>query len=296
MFALRFASLFLLSTTFATADIETILNTLQSSTNIIVPQITSLAQSEVTTTPTALTSLLSQLTAELNTASSSLSSLVTGSLKRQSDDGVATLTADIVTDITNALNEITGTTLEQLPATAFAGVDTSLNDVLGSLNKLLPGVLADITPLLIDDTGLLGSLNFPLILATLGLPILGLCGEIVGCRVWDNLENFQPRFSTSRNDWYDAAQNGVDVDLIALYLERLADPPNVNRLWDQILCPTFAPHRSLPGSRSLAPTVRLLGVSRLRGIGGRVGNPPSKMNRLGGLGLDSPCPKWLKFT
>ncbi|KAJ7160316.1 hypothetical protein C8R46DRAFT_1001526 [Mycena filopes] len=151
MFALRFAPLFLLSTSLvsavvvdkraSTTDIEAVLNALQSSTDSILPQINSLV-SAGTATDDTVTPLINDLTAALDTATASLGTLALGGLKRQSDDDVANLVAGIITDITNTLDGLLGTA-STIPALGglLAGVDTSLNQVLLGLEILLAGVL-----------------------------------------------------------------------------------------------------------------------------------------------------------
>ncbi|KAJ7133364.1 hypothetical protein C8R44DRAFT_611059 [Mycena epipterygia] len=186
MFALRFASLFLLSTTFvsaspapaaglsvvdkraSTADIETVFNTLKNSTDAILPQITALVTAGNATDDT-VTPLINDLTSALNTTTASLTGL-SASSKRQSDDDVANLVAGIITDIANALDGLLGTA-STIPGLGelLAGVDTSLNQVLVGLETLLAGVLNLVANLLVDVAGLLRSLAFGLTLATLGL-------------------------------------------------------------------------------------------------------------------------------
>ncbi|KAJ7133357.1 hypothetical protein C8R44DRAFT_772253 [Mycena epipterygia] len=188
MFALRFASLFLLSMTFvsasptpaaglsvvdkraSTADVETVFNTLKGSTDSILPQITALV-SAGTATDATVTPLINDLTSALDTATASLAGLALNPLsKRQSDDDVAALVAGIITDITNALDGLLGTA-STIPGLGglLAGVDTSLNQVLLGLEILLAGVLNLVANLLVDVAGLLKSLALGLTLATLGL-------------------------------------------------------------------------------------------------------------------------------
>ncbi|KAJ7432383.1 hypothetical protein B0H11DRAFT_2161819 [Mycena galericulata] len=182
MFGLRFASLLLLSATFvsaipspaavdkraSTADIETVFNTLKSSTDTILPQITALV-SGGTATDATVTPLINELTSALETASGSLTDLAIP-LKRQTDDEIATLVAGIITDITNALDGLLGTA-STIPALGglLAGIDTSLNQVLLGLEILLAGVLELVANLLVDVAGLLQQLALGLTLATLGL-------------------------------------------------------------------------------------------------------------------------------
>ncbi|KAJ7704846.1 hypothetical protein B0H17DRAFT_1126482 [Mycena rosella] len=188
MFALRFTSLFLLATSFvsasptplagltavekraSTADIETVFNTLKSSTDSILPQITALVSGGNATDDT-VTPLINDLTGALDTATASLAALpATTSSKRQSDDDIANLVAGIITDVTNALDGLLGTA-STIPALGglLAGVDTSLNQVLIGLETLLAGVLTLVANLLVDVAGLLKSLALGLTLATLGL-------------------------------------------------------------------------------------------------------------------------------
>ncbi|KAF7345710.1 Sc15 protein [Mycena venus] len=186
MFALRFASLFLLSTTFvsasptsadaglavraSTADIQTVFNTLKGSTDTILPQITSLV-SGGTATDETVTPLINDLTAALDTATASLATLSPIELrKRQSDDEIAELVAGILTDVTNALDGLLGTA-STIPALGglLAGVDVSLHQVLLGLEILLAGVLNLVANLLVDVAGLLRSLALGLTLAALGL-------------------------------------------------------------------------------------------------------------------------------
>ncbi|KAJ7250702.1 hypothetical protein C8J57DRAFT_1451690 [Mycena rebaudengoi] len=184
MFALRFASLFLLSTTFvsasptpngdlvekraSTADIQTVFTTLKSTTDSILPQIADLASSGTATDET-VTPLINDLTTALNTATDSLGALPALS-KRQSDDDVANLVAGIVIDITNVLDGLLGSA-STIPALGglLAGVDVALNQVLFGLERLLAGVLNLVATLLVDVANLLRSLAFGLTLASLGL-------------------------------------------------------------------------------------------------------------------------------
>ncbi|KAJ7439111.1 hypothetical protein FB451DRAFT_1447434 [Mycena latifolia] len=187
MLALRFTSLFLLASTFvaaspaaplpgsvekraSTADIQTVLTTLQTSTGSILPQIDAVVANG-TATDATVTPLINELTAALDTATASLAALpaTTGS-KRQSDDDIANLVAGIITDIANALEGLLGTATT-IPGLGglLAGVDTSLNQVLVGLETLLAGVLNLVANLLVDVAGLLRSLALGLTLATLGL-------------------------------------------------------------------------------------------------------------------------------
>ncbi|KAJ7581189.1 hypothetical protein C8J56DRAFT_1015903 [Mycena floridula] len=154
------------------ADIQAVLTTLKSSTDTILPQITSLAASGNATDDT-VTPIINDLTSALDNATSALAALTPStrrSLKRQSDDDIANLVAGIVTDIANALDTLLADT-STIPAlsTLLAGVDTSLNQVLKGLETLLAGVLNLVANLLVDVAALLRSLAFGLTLASLGL-------------------------------------------------------------------------------------------------------------------------------
>ncbi|KAJ7243070.1 hypothetical protein C8J57DRAFT_1084140 [Mycena rebaudengoi] len=186
MFALRFASLFLLSATFVSAsptfnaglvekrasnaDIQTVFTTLKSSTDSILPQITDLVSSG-TATDATVTPLINDLTTALNTATTSLGGLALPVLsKRQSNDEVAALVAEILTDVTTTLDGLLGSAAS-IPALGglLLGVDAALHQVLFGLEILLAGVLNLVATLLVDVAGLLRSLAFGLTLAALGL-------------------------------------------------------------------------------------------------------------------------------
>ncbi|KAJ3825149.1 hypothetical protein EV361DRAFT_263764 [Lentinula raphanica] len=185
MFFARFFALFFLFASFGivtsnatvvqkrqdTADVETVLNTLKSSTDVILPQITSVAQSGNVSDAT-VAPLINELTAALNTASSSLSALKTNNKARRqvADLGVAVLVDELLTDITTTLDGLLAVA-SGLPEIGglFAGVDAALHTVLGGLETLLAGVLVLVATLLGNVDGLLRSIGFGLTLASLGL-------------------------------------------------------------------------------------------------------------------------------
>ncbi|KAJ4475662.1 hypothetical protein J3R30DRAFT_579589 [Lentinula aciculospora] len=154
-----------------TADIEKVLNTLKSSTDTILPQITSIGQSGNASDAT-VTPLIDGLVTALNTASSSLASLQTSSRKarRQSDDDIANLVAGILTDVADALDTLLGDAAA-IPdlGSLLGGIDAALDEVLKGLETLLAGVLTLVADLLVDVAGLLESLSLGLTLASLGL-------------------------------------------------------------------------------------------------------------------------------
>ncbi|KAJ7676741.1 hypothetical protein DFH06DRAFT_976328 [Mycena polygramma] len=159
MFALRFASVFLLAVTLAsaspastpaglavvdkrasTAAVQTVFTKLKSSTDSILPQIDALVTggkaSEATVTP-----LIGELTTALNTATVSLSSLPP-SFKRQTEDEVATLIAGIITEISTTLSGLSGSAAA-IPAigTLIIPIDVALQELLVGLDVVLTGVV-----------------------------------------------------------------------------------------------------------------------------------------------------------
>ncbi|KAF7307779.1 Sc15 protein [Mycena kentingensis (nom. inval.)] len=186
MFALRFASLFLLASTSIVsatpvaapaaaavekrqaADIQGVLTTLQGTVNDILPQIDSLVSSG-TVTDDAAAPLVSSLTAAFDTATESLGSL-DASRKRQSNDEIAQLVAEILTNVATSLDGLlnAGATLP-IVGSLLPGLDASLNQLLRGLETLLAGLLNLVAQLLVDVAGLLRALALGLTLAALGL-------------------------------------------------------------------------------------------------------------------------------
>ncbi|KAF7340521.1 Sc15 protein [Mycena sanguinolenta] len=182
MFALRFVPLFLFATSFVTsaavvekrsttADVEAIFNTLQSSIDSILPQITALT-SAGTATDTTLTPLINDLITALNTATFSLGeltpvSLLGGLKKRQSEADIASLVAEIITNIVQALpaadSAIPG--LDSL----LSLVDAALVGVLQNLKELLGNFLDASKPHFQDLAGQLSSHGLGLTASLLGL-------------------------------------------------------------------------------------------------------------------------------
>ncbi|KAJ7717859.1 hypothetical protein B0H16DRAFT_1475837 [Mycena metata] len=182
MFALRAVSLFFLAATLATASpvaapaavdkrastaaVQSVLTTLQSNTNTILPQLNALSTSG-TASEANVTPLIGQLTSAINTATSSLSSLP-ASNKRQTEDEVATVVAGIITEI--------GTTLNVLPIEAIPGletlivaVDVALEELLVGLDVVIAGVITLVSGLLVTVSVLLDSVGLGLVLGLLGL-------------------------------------------------------------------------------------------------------------------------------
>ncbi|KAI5119276.1 hypothetical protein M0805_008057 [Coniferiporia weirii] len=151
------------------ASVQTVLTTLQSSTNSILPQINALSTNGKASDSTALP-LINELVSALNTAQSSLAVVnAGGSLleKRQSTDEVATLVAGIVSDITLSLNGIVGV----LPIldSILVDVDVALSEVLTGVEIAVDGVLTLVAGLLGGVVGILESLTLGLVLGLLGL-------------------------------------------------------------------------------------------------------------------------------
>ncbi|KAJ7094727.1 hypothetical protein B0H15DRAFT_136692 [Mycena belliarum] len=183
MFALRFTSLFFLASTAfvaaspvleerqSTADIQTVLATLQSATGAILPQIDALVSGGNATDDT-VTPLVTSLTGALDIATAALAVLPapTGAAKRQSNDEIAKVVAGLITEITKTLDGLLGSaaTIPGL-GNLLGGLDASLNQVLKGLERLLAGVLNLVAQLLVDVAKLLRALAFGLTLASLGL-------------------------------------------------------------------------------------------------------------------------------
>ncbi|KAJ7463460.1 hypothetical protein B0H11DRAFT_85422 [Mycena galericulata] len=183
MFALRFASLFLLAATLAsaspapapagiavvdkrtsTASVENVVTTLKSSTDSILPQIDALASSGKASSAT-VTPLIGQLTTALNTATASLSSLPISS-KRQTQDQVATVVAGVITSISTTLNGVSA-----IPefGTFIIPIDVALEELLVGLDVVLAGVLTLVSGLLVSVSVLLNELGLGLVFILLGL-------------------------------------------------------------------------------------------------------------------------------
>jgi len=187
MFALRFASLFLLAATLAsaspasapaglavvdkrasTADVETVFTKLKSSTDSILPQIDALV-SGGTASDATVTPLIGKLTAALNTATTSLSSLPISS-KRQTEDEVATVVAGIINEISTTLDGLSGSATA-IPAlgTLIIAIDVALEELLVGLDVVLAGVVTLVAGLLTSVAVLLGQLGLGLVIGLLGL-------------------------------------------------------------------------------------------------------------------------------
>ncbi|KAJ7202261.1 hypothetical protein B0H12DRAFT_1162815 [Mycena haematopus] len=178
MFALRFAPLLLLATSFVsgiavvekratTADVQSC--AIQFYPFYICSCTRSFSGIWGTATDTTITPLISELTAALNTATASLAALgPVSSTKRQSEDDIANSVAGLVIEITQALDIL-------LLDAAFdvkillAGVDVALHKLLLGLDGVLIGVVSLVAHLLVGVAGVLESLGFTLTIALLGL-------------------------------------------------------------------------------------------------------------------------------
>jgi len=186
MFALRFASFFLLSaTTFVSAiptpagtglavrgaaapDVQTVLNTLKSHTDTILPKIHDLVSSG-TATDATVAPLINELNTELKKTSSALAALsATAVTKAQSAAVIAPLVAGVVTDLTKALDALAAVSAITTLETLLASVDKPLSRVLTELDTLVTGVLNLVVNLLVKVVGLLSSLGLNSTLSSLG--------------------------------------------------------------------------------------------------------------------------------
>ncbi|KAJ7121721.1 hypothetical protein C8R44DRAFT_981751 [Mycena epipterygia] len=188
MFALRIASLFLLSMTFVSgspthdaglsvidkrasnAQVLTVVNTLKSSTDSILPQISALTSSG-TATDATVTPHMNALTAALNTATASLTALGPGGLlKRQTTEAVAEALAVIITEISVVLQ---GLVLETASIPVLGGLiatlDTTLVELLVALDVVAIGVVTLLSGILVSAAVLLDSLGLGLLVGLLGI-------------------------------------------------------------------------------------------------------------------------------
>jgi len=151
------------------AEIKSVLITLKSKTDVILPKITALSSSK-SVTEASITPLLTELTTALSESSVSLVALHFSSHKRQSDDELAALIAGIINDIVAALETLMGD-LSTIPLLAglLADVDGALNEVLVGLGILLQGVLNLVPQLLVNVADLLRDIGLDLTFGTLGM-------------------------------------------------------------------------------------------------------------------------------
>ncbi|KAJ7509032.1 hypothetical protein B0H11DRAFT_2432558 [Mycena galericulata] len=187
MFALRFASLFVLAATLATASpvpapaspavvnkrqstasVTDILTTLQGSTGTILPQISSLSSSG-TASDTTVAPLLAELTSALGIATASLAALPASS-KRQTEDEVASAFAGVISEFATTFN---GVSFIPGFGTLIIPVDTALNELLVALDVVLIGVDTLIAGILVSVAVLLEEVGLSLVVSTLGLGALG---------------------------------------------------------------------------------------------------------------------------
>ncbi|KAJ6487076.1 hypothetical protein C8R47DRAFT_1127673 [Mycena vitilis] len=182
MFALRFASLFLLAATLAsaspvpaglvvvdkraqTAGLNTVFTKLKSSTDSILPQIDALVSSGRANQAT-MTPLIGKLATAINTATTSVSSLPISS-KRQTEDEVVTLLAGIVSEIFTTLQGVADS------AAAIPGlpipVDTALAELLVALDVVAFGLVTLVAGILTSLAVLLPQIGLGSVAAILGL-------------------------------------------------------------------------------------------------------------------------------
>ncbi|KAJ6563807.1 hypothetical protein B0H19DRAFT_1067423 [Mycena capillaripes] len=151
MFALRFASLFLLLSTtivFAipapTADLAVVDKHTVTAVDKRAPGQT------ITVTP-----LITAVTLAFETATSSFA-LFSGFPKRQTPSDIATLVAGIITQIIFSIDTLIA---DDAPPATLGTLDVVLRDFLQALETLLPGVLDKVNTALANVIDLLKTLN-----------------------------------------------------------------------------------------------------------------------------------------
>ncbi|QRV92863.1 Sc15 protein [Ceratobasidium sp. AG-Ba] len=152
------------------SDIMAVMTNLSQSVDVVLKKIDVLVDSKEANIATA-TPLITELNVALLKGASDLSKLSPASLRRrQSDDEVAQITAQLVSGIETTLGGLVDA-LGGMPILGglLTGVDTSLNQVLLGLSILLQGVLRLVANLLTNVAQLLRNLAFGLSLGTLGL-------------------------------------------------------------------------------------------------------------------------------
>ncbi|TFK37795.1 hypothetical protein BDQ12DRAFT_749525 [Crucibulum laeve] len=152
------------------SDILAVVNTLQGSSDTILPQIDSLIATN-SATEDNLSPLLYQLSDALGTASTSFTNLQgnvnTNSGGSQQD--VANAVAPVYNNIAVSLDNVKKHKPEFAPLFLKFGIDAALNKILLGLDILLVGVIKLVAVLLIDVGVLLKGLGFTLTFVTLGL-------------------------------------------------------------------------------------------------------------------------------
>ncbi|THH11594.1 hypothetical protein EW145_g558 [Phellinidium pouzarii] len=145
------------------AEIENVLTTLQSSTDIIMPQIKALVTNG-NTSDTTVTPLINQLVETFSTARDSLLALNTGTVsttKRQSANDIANLSGNIIEEVAQALKGLAATTVPSL-SLLLSSVDIILDEFLVALEIDLSGVLTLISSIFVGISALLYSVGLPL--------------------------------------------------------------------------------------------------------------------------------------
>ncbi|QRV78068.1 Sc15 protein [Ceratobasidium sp. AG-Ba] len=151
------------------SDIMAVMTNLNQTVGGILKQMDDLVDSKQVNIAT-ITPLVTQLNAALLGGASDLSKLSPASLRRrQSDDQIAQITADIVSSMANTLGAVDSAAGLPILGGLLPGIDTSLNQVLLGLSILLQGVLRLVANLLSNVARLLRNLALGLSLGTLGL-------------------------------------------------------------------------------------------------------------------------------
>jgi len=141
-------------------DVSSVLDTLKTNTDTILPQFAALGD-----TPDAdsTSALVDQLAAALDDANTSLNA-ISPSRKRQTDDATAAQTAAIVENITNTINDFKGHGGGSVPGfdLLIVKIDLNLSVLLKTLEFLIPGLLVLVGELLGGVLLLLKGLGFVL--------------------------------------------------------------------------------------------------------------------------------------
>ncbi|KIY71318.1 hypothetical protein CYLTODRAFT_441399 [Cylindrobasidium torrendii FP15055 ss-10] len=145
------------------ADIKATLDTLQTTTSSIIPQIDSAVASGHTDEET-YAPLLENLNAALTTAKDSLSGLSARAIvSRQSQDEIAQQTAAIVESINKSVDHIPGGHGHGHTGVLVGALTHLLYDLLWNLEHLLPGIVATLVFLLKDVVGVVVALLLTLL-------------------------------------------------------------------------------------------------------------------------------------
>ncbi|KAF6759949.1 hypothetical protein DFP72DRAFT_121232 [Ephemerocybe angulata] len=150
------------------SSVLAIIETLQSSTGSILPQLDSLADSE-SSTESDFEPLIAELVSSLDTSSTQLNALGPVDQSGASQDEVATKVASIYSDIATTSNNVKTKKPQFYPLFPKFGLEAALIKLLFGLEIVLIGVLKLVAALLKVVSGLLSGLGWVLLLVALGL-------------------------------------------------------------------------------------------------------------------------------